>query len=109
MTANMRSHAFSIMGNFDQFGNWMGGVYENEYVKRDGVWQISKDHVINTYMADYDAGWKDLPLRGAPGITDANPPDLPPSIQFEMYPKAFLPPFHYEHPVTGQPVALPGD
>ena len=108
-SAKMRSRGFSIMGNFDQFGTWMGGVYENEFVKRDGVWQIAKDHVINTYMADYNAGWQDLPQRSAPGITDANPPDLPPSMQFDMYPKAFLPPFHYDNPVTGQPVGLPGD
>lgn len=103
MSANMRSHAFSIMGNYGQFGTWMGGVYENEFVKRDGVWQISKDHVMNTYMADYDAGWQDLPQRSPPGITADNPPDSPPSVQFEMYPKAFLPPFHYDHPVTGRP------
>ena len=109
LSAKMRSRGFSIMGNFGQFGTWMGGVYENEFVKRDGVWQIAKDHVINTYQANYDDGWKDLPQRGAPGITDSNPPDLPPSIQFDMYPKAFLPPFHYDHPVTGQPVALPSE
>jgi hypothetical protein len=101
-TAKMRSRAFSMMGNFGKNGTWMGGVYENTYVKRDGVWRIESDHVINTFFAPYDVGWKDLPPRDAPGITASNPPDAPPTVHFEMYPRSFLPPFHYVNPVTGQ-------
>jgi hypothetical protein len=101
-TAKMRSRAFSMMGNFGKNGTWMGGIYENTYVKRDGIWRIESDHVINTYFAPYDVGWKDLPPRDAPGITAANPPDAPPTVHFEMYPRSFLPPFHYVNPVTGK-------
>jgi hypothetical protein len=101
-TAKMRSRAFSMMGNFGKNGTWMGGVYENTYVKRDGVWRIESDHVINTFFAPYDVGWKDLPPRDAPGITASNPPDAPPTVHFEMYPRSFLPPFHYLNPVTGK-------
>ena len=109
LTAKMRSRAFSIMGNYGQAGFFMGGVYENEFVKEDGIWKIKKDQVFNTYFAPYDVGWKDLPPRDPPGITDSNPPDLPPSVVFEMYPSTFLPPFHYPNPVTGEPVTVPGD
>ena len=101
-TAKMRSRAFSMMGNYGKNGTWMGGVYENTYVKRDGIWRIESDHVINTYFAPYDVGWKDLPARDAPGITGSNPPDSPPTVHFEMYPRSFLPPFHYVNPVTGK-------
>ena len=101
-TAYMRSRAFSMMGNYGGVGRWMGGTYENIFVKRDGVWQIYKDQQMNTYFAGFDEGWKDLQFRPAPGITDANPPDAPPSTYFEMYPRAFLPPFHYVNPVTGR-------
>jgi hypothetical protein len=45
-----------------------------------------------------------LALRPPPGITAANPPDLPPSLPFEMYPRPFLPPYHYPNPVTGNTV-----
>ncbi len=101
-TAKMRSRAFSMMGNYGKNGTWMGGVYENTYVKRDGIWRIESDHVINTYFAPYDVGWKELPPRDAPGITGSNPPDAPPTVHFEMYPRSFLPPFHYVNPVSGK-------
>jgi SnoaL-like domain len=103
-TAKMRSRAFSMMGNFGKNGTWMGGIYENTYVKRDGIWRIQSDHVVNTYFAPYDVGWKELAARDAPGITASNPPDAPPTIHFEMYPRSFLPPFHYANPVTGEAV-----
>jgi SnoaL-like domain len=103
-TAKMRSRALSMMGNYGKNGTWMGGIYENTYVKRDGIWRIESDHVVNTYFAPYDVGWKDLPPRDAPGITGSNPPDAPPTVHFEMYPRSFLPPFHYVNPVTGQAV-----
>jgi hypothetical protein len=101
-TAKMRSRAFSMMGNYGKNGTWMGGIYENTYVKLDGIWRIESDHAINTYFAPYDVGWKELPARDAPGITGSNPPDSPPTVHFEMYPRSFLPPYHYVNPVTGK-------
>lgn len=101
-SALMRSRAWSLMGNYGGVGRFMGGIYENRFEKRNGVWQLHKDQQINTYFAVYDVGWKELEWRPAPGITDTNPPDAPPSIYFEMYPRPFLPPYHYTNPVTGK-------
>lgn len=101
-SALMRSRAFSIMGSYETTGLWMGGVYENEFVKRDGVWKMGLDHVYNTYFINYNTGWKDTVWRPAPGISEDNPPDEPPTTYFEMYPSAFLPEFHYTNPVTGE-------
>jgi hypothetical protein len=103
-SAKMRSRALSIMGNWERSSQWMGGVYENDYVKENGVWKIKRDQVFNTYFVPYTVGWKDVQPRPPPGVTATNPPDAPPTLPFEMYPSAFLPPFHYVHPVTGQPV-----
>jgi hypothetical protein len=102
--AKMRSRALSIMGQYERYAQWMGGVYENEYVKEDGVWKIKHDQVFNTYFVPYAVGWKSVQARPPPGITASNPPDLPPTHPFEMYPSAFLPPFHYANPVTGHEV-----
>ncbi len=101
-SARIRSRAFSMMGNFGKSGMWMGGIYENQFIKVDGRWKFQHDQVMNSYFTPYETGWKDLAQRPAPGITATNPPDLPPSVQFEMYPKNFLPPYHYANPVSGQ-------
>jgi hypothetical protein len=101
-TANLRSRAFSFMGTFGNQGRFMGGTYENIYVKRDGIWKLFKDQQINTYFAGTDDGWINLSRSAPPGITQSNPPDEPPTMNFEMYPKAFLPPYHYANPVTGR-------
>ncbi len=106
-TAKMRSRAFSMMGNFNQNAMWMGGVYENDFIKVNGEWKFKKDQVMNTYFTPYDTGWKTLAPRPAPGITASNPPDRPPSFHFDMFPKSFLPPFHYGNPVTGAATTWP--
>jgi hypothetical protein len=103
-SAKMRSRALSIMGQWERYSQWMGGVYENDYVKENGVWKIKHDQVFNTYFVPYTVGWKSVMPRPPPGITDTNPPDAPPTHPFEMYPKPFLPPFHYPNPVTGATV-----
>ena len=103
-SAKMRSRALSIMGQWERYSQWMGGVYENDYVKEDGVWKIKRDQVFNTYFVPYTVGFKDVTPRPPPGISADNPPDLPPTVPFEMYPSAFLPPFHYANPVTGRTV-----
>jgi hypothetical protein len=106
-TANLRSRALSMMGNFERNATWMGGNYENEFRKINGRWRFHRDHQINSYFAPYETGWKDLPQRAPPGITASNPPDLPPSLAFDMYPKNFIAPYHYVNPVTGKAYAPP--
>ncbi|HUF73885.1 MAG TPA: nuclear transport factor 2 family protein [Gammaproteobacteria bacterium] len=102
--ANMRSRALSIMGSYGQYSMWMGGIYENEFVEEDGIWKLGKDQVFNTYFVNYAEGWLDNQPRPPPGISTDNPPDAPPTVDFEMYPSAFLPPYHYVNPVTGNRV-----
>ena len=107
-TAKIRARALSMMGNYDKAGTWMGGIYENQFVKVDGVWKFQHDQVFNNYFAGYDQGWKDMAPRDPPGISTTNPPDAPPTIIFQMYPKpAYHPDFHYPNPVTGKPVVIP--
>ncbi|HMB73061.1 MAG TPA: nuclear transport factor 2 family protein, partial [Gammaproteobacteria bacterium] len=65
-SALMRSRAFSMMGQHEVYSMWMGGIYENRYVKIDGVWQIDVDRQINTYFAPYAQGWRDLAPRPPP-------------------------------------------
>jgi hypothetical protein len=101
-SALMRSRALSMMGSYEGAGIWMGGVYENLFVKENGVWKIGTDQVFNTYFANFNQGWMNMAERSPPGVTDTNPPDEPPTVSFTMFPGVHLPPFHYTNPVTGQ-------
>ncbi|MGV3592137.1 MAG: nuclear transport factor 2 family protein [Gammaproteobacteria bacterium] len=85
-------------------GRWGGGVYENEYVNDGGTWKFSKLHYYVTFWGDYDEGWAKQPIP-MDGPSMENPPDRPPSVTYESFPKLQVVPFHYPHPVTGQPHA----
>ena len=84
-------------------GNWGEGPYENEYVKEDGVWKISKLHWFATFVAPYEGGWlnvDDAHVR-THSMGRGVEPDEPPSVDYEPWPGVFIPPFHYPNPVTG--------
>jgi hypothetical protein len=85
-------------------GRWGGGVYENEYVNDNGTWKFSKLHYHVTFWGDYDAGWggKSFPMD-PPSTTF--PPDRPPTVVYESYPKLQVVPYHYNNPVSNKPWA----
>ena len=92
-----------VMLSNDGKGRWGGGVYENEYVNDNGTWKISKQHYWVTFWADYDIGFS---ARGAIPMdppSTSNPPDAPPTVEYESFPNTYIVPFHFDHPVTGKP------
>lgn len=106
-TAKGRWHSLLQLGSYGSGsgGQWGEGVYENEYVKQDGAWKISKLHWYATFIAPYEGGW--LKVKGdavrdyslGKGVT----PDRPSGEDIKTYPDAFVVPFHYTNPVTGEP------
>jgi hypothetical protein len=80
---------------------WGVGLYENSYVKEGGVWKIDKLHFYVTARTDYDAGWmrSAIPMEGQSALF---PPDAPPTDLYRSYPGAYIPPFSFDHPVTGK-------
>ncbi len=82
-------------------GVWGVGIYENEYVKERGVWKISKFHFYPVALADYDLGFMRSSLR-MEGPSALFPPDRPPTEAYRTFPSAYIPPFSFDHPVTGQ-------
>ena len=84
-------------------GVWGVGIYENEYVKERGVWKIASLHFYVTALTDYDAGFMRSALR-MEGPSALFPPDRPPTEVYRAYPAAYVPPFSFDHPVTGEPL-----
>ena len=101
LTAKARLRSFMMVGELGGAACWGDGIYENEYVKENGIWKIRKLHFYQNFYVDYEAGWNTgaLPLRGPfPDL----PPDRPPSEEYKVYPDYSLPPYHYVNPVTGR-------
>ena len=100
-TAKGRWRAFEQFGLLHKSAQWAEGTYENEYVKEDGVWKISKLHYYMTYYVDYYKGW-DQGGNPPPGPIAGMPPDQPTTLAYKLYPDVFVPPYHYKNPVTGK-------
>jgi SnoaL-like domain len=85
---------------------WEGGVYENEYVKEDGVWRFLRLQYRPFWHGDYDQGWaKTDPLSAViPTTTFPADPLGPDELtgDFHLFPHTDTVPFHYPHPVTGE-------
>ncbi len=109
MTATGRWQGPVQLGEPGANGIWGVGIYENTYVKENGVWKIKSFHFYPTAYTDYDRGWARslLPMKGPSALF---PPDEPPTVVYRAMPGNYIPPFSYDHPVTGQPLTdLPQD
>lgn len=83
---------------------WGGGIYENEYVNDNGTWKFGRLHYYVTFWGDYDQGWAARPIPMEPPST-TSPPDRPPTVVYESFPRLQVVPYHYAHPVTNEPHA----
>ncbi|HEX6998055.1 MAG TPA: nuclear transport factor 2 family protein [Gammaproteobacteria bacterium] len=101
-TAKGRWRAFIMTGVYGSGsgGNWGEGPYENEYVKEDGVWKISKLHWYATFIAPYEGGWIDADEDNVREYSMGRgvEPDRPPSEDCPPYPEVCVPPFHFPNP-----------
>ncbi|MEO6185314.1 MAG: nuclear transport factor 2 family protein [Steroidobacteraceae bacterium] len=107
LTAKARVRELSMEGKHGVDATIGGGIYENEYVKQDGVWKISRLHFYTTFVADLERGWAGGP-RPAAGPSTQLPPDRPPTVRYQSYPLYTQHPIHYPNPVTGLPVKIIG-
>jgi hypothetical protein len=100
-TANVRARLFVMFGIENANAQWGTGIYENQFVKEDGIWKLSYLHGYQTFYTNYEDGWaKRASAIFAP--YERLPPDRPQSVPYDPYPAAFVPPFHYVNPVSGR-------
>jgi hypothetical protein len=85
-------------------GNWGEGTYENEYVKQDGRWKISKLHWYATFIAPYEGGWLHTSAKAVEDYAMGKgvEPDRPPTEAYAPFPGVYVPAFHYKNPVSGR-------
>ncbi|WP_432828900.1 nuclear transport factor 2 family protein [Dactylosporangium sp. CA-092794] len=60
LSAKSRWMGMRFLGDGHGTARIEGGVYENEYVLRDGRWQISLLHYYPQYEGDYATGWRNV-------------------------------------------------
>ncbi len=87
-----------------------GGLYENDYVREDGVWKIRKLFYRAFWHGSVEHGWAYTPPDYVPNASVTYPEDpYGPDELLENAPKLWPDtttfPFHYRHPVTGQDVS----
>src|SRR5690606_38555605 len=107
LTATARWRDLGMTGQYKQHAEWRDGIYENTYVKEDGVWKIAALRLQVNFVAPYDSGWSRL--KPGEGLTrseasKAFPPDRGPTATYRPFPEVNVPPFQALHPVTGNPV-----
>ena len=75
------------------------GVYEQEFIREDGLWKISKFKYVHYFMVQFED------LQVIPGYSrwpdKDNPPDAP-TTWYHPFPEAGVMPFHFPNPVTGE-------
>src|SRR5262249_18468618 len=87
-------------------GELSEGVFENAFIKRDGVWKIQSVHFYPRMIVDAAAGWAKS-AKPAPGPSNEFPPNRRSTLSYEIYPKFAVAPFHFDNPVTGKSPQYP--
>jgi hypothetical protein len=100
MHAAGRVRALMMVGEYGDHAMWGEALYENRYVKEDGVWKIAKLKAYQVLYTPYDKGWAE---QASPLLSEFGdfPPDEP-IEPYPVYPEYFCPPFHYRNPVSGR-------
>ncbi len=112
LTAKGRVRALMQAGRHVDHGGprqwWEGGIYENTYVKQDGVWKFRILDYKPQWHADFDKGWAYTQPNYVPFFSktfaDGEPTGPDELIDAWLWPERRVVPFHNAHPVTGKPM-----
>jgi len=105
--AEGRWHAIiQVAGFHGKNGFWSDGVYENRYVKENGVWKFERMRFWPTYYIAFPDNWDPKRFACINGDGGGMSPgaDRPSTDRAGVYPDVYTPPFHFTNPVTGKPI-----
>jgi hypothetical protein len=100
--ATARGVELAMTGQNSGKAYWSLSVFENRFVKRDGVWRIEAMQLFPSFRAEYASGWGGTDLGPVAAAADGQP------TRASAYAKGAMPAFSYVHPVTGKPIMLSG-
>ena len=98
LTGKLRMKAFVV-----SFAGWGDVIYENTYVKENGVWKIATIRAPFVMYTSFE-GWAKSATPNTRPDSFLPPPDRMPTEVYLTYPSYYVVPFHYPHPVTGAKV-----
>jgi hypothetical protein len=106
-SATARWRDQGMLGQYKKHAEWRDGIYENTYVKQDGVWKIRSLHLYVNFVVPYEKGW--ARLKPGEGLVQSEaskafPADRGPTVRYKAFPETQVPPFQAPNPVTGKPV-----
>ena len=97
-SARARWRELALLGQYHAHAEWGSGIYENQYVKENGIWRIARLHYYPNFVAPYEGGWARLQAVSGDWISAAGkalPADRPVSVFYRPFPAPFTPSFHY--------------
>ena len=108
---NMQAGQHYMKGPTRQW--WEGALYENQYVKEDGVWKIKVLNYNPVWHADFESGWAYTQPDYVAFFNDTQlypknplgPDDI--DTKQVLWPDHGVLAFHYPHPVTGKKIKTP--
>ena len=103
MGGSHESRDYKPEGLPDQF--YEVGIYENDYVKENGIWKISRLDYVLQWQAEYEKGWAHTTSHLQPSTVTypenpLGPDELLPAPR-PTWPHRVDVPMHYPHPVEG--------
>ncbi|MBC2778588.1 nuclear transport factor 2 family protein [Parasphingopyxis marina] len=103
---NHESRDYHPEGLPEQF--YEAGIYENDYVKEDGVWKIKRLDYVVQWQAEYADGWAKTESHLQPAVetypgNPLGPDELLPEQRLTWPHRSPLH-MHYAHPVIGKAV-----
>jgi SnoaL-like domain len=114
-TAQARFRAYLILGSHESRTDrspqlpdqiYEAGLYENQYVREDGVWKIQRLEYALQWQADYARGWAHTRTSLPPALPCFPEHPLGPDYLLEstraVWPERSPLDFHYVNPVTGR-------
>jgi hypothetical protein len=105
--AHVRGIELGLLGEADKGeAFWEVNVYDNRFVKEDGLWKVREMRVFPIFRSEYSKGWGNSRIIET-AQTGALAPDMPLPVADAGEQGRVIPAFGSAHPVTGKAIAAP--